>query len=60
MILRIILIIIVALILSYGAWAYIDKILEDKHDEMMRNYEHRCNCGVFDGEEVKEIQREDK
>jgi capsular polysaccharide biosynthesis protein len=59
MILRIILIIIVALILSYGAWAYIDKIVTAQHDEMMKTYVHRCNGGLTD-EEVKEIQREDE
>jgi hypothetical protein len=58
MILRIILIIIVALILSYGAWAYVDKILEDKHKEMMCNYEHSCNGGMTD-EEMRE-KSEDK
>ena len=59
MILRIILIIIVALILSYGAWAYIDKIVTAQHDEMMKTYVHRSNGGLTD-EEVKDIQREDE
>ena len=56
---RIIVIIIASLILSFGAWAYIDKILKAKHDEMMKNYVHSCNMGRTDAE-IKEIQREDE
>jgi len=56
---RVIVIIIIAGILLYGFFCYVDKVIQAKHDEMMRTYVHSCNMGRTD-EEIKEIQREDE
>jgi hypothetical protein len=53
MTLIIITIIIAVIILLYGAYCYIDKIVTDRHDEMMRGY--ACHMGLTD-EEIKEIE----
>ena len=55
-VIRVIASIIIAFILLYGFFYYVDKIIEDKHKEMLRKYEHSCNGGLTD-DEIKEMEK---
>lgn len=55
MIFKLVLLSIVCLILLYGAFSYVDRIITDRHNEMM----HACNCGMTD-EEFEEVMKEDE